>query len=197
MRFPVTIWFHSLGWTSKLSVFDETGARIGYSPLQFGKERCLRVYSDEGMARQIYAVRIVEQAAAEFALLDMTGAQIGLLALPKPKGWGSDETYVVSVDAEERFEIVERSPGLHLVDSFIDPIPVLNVVTGLLIQPCHLIRRRGNGQEIMTIVKRRTMFDASYRLELTGALDGRECECIMLASVLVAIRARRFAQSWL
>lgn len=196
MQFPLTIWFHSLGWRSTLSVTDETGARIGCSPLVFGPERCLRIYSDDDMARQIYAVAWLGSSDRGFKLVDGRGAQIGTFAPPKPKGWSDDGAYVVGVGSEERFEIVERSPRLHLVDYFIDPVPIVNVLTGLMIQPCHEIRRRPDGAQVALMVKHRTMFDASYRLELTGALDDRERECIMLAGIMVAIRVRRFARSW-
>lgn len=196
MKFPVTIWFHSLGWTSKLSVTDEAGTMLGFSPLVFGPERCLAIYSDESMARQIYAVQWTGSPGRAFVLLDESGSQIGTFAAPKLKGWSDDGTYVIGVGSQERFEIVEQSPRLHLVDFFIDPVPVFNVLTGMLIQPCHLIRRQGGGETVLTMVKHRTMFDASYRLELTGSLDGRERECIMLASIMVAIRVRRFAPSW-
>ncbi len=196
MKFPVTIWFHSLGWTSKLSVTDAEGALLGYSPLVFGTERCLGIYADKDMTRPIYAVRLEKLHGFTFGLENAQGARIGGFAPPKPKGWSDDGAYVVSVGGEECFEIVEQSPGLHLVDYFIDPVPVVNVLTGLLIQPCHIIRRRAGGEAVMTMVKHRTMMDASYRLELTGSLAGPERECIMLACIMVTIRVRRFAPSW-
>ena len=196
MQFPITIWFHSLGWTSKMSVTDAAGTMLGYSPLVFGPERALTIYSDDSMARPIYAVRLEPQYGAGFALLDAQGTKLGGFAPPKPKGWSDDGTYVIRVGGEERFEIVERSPRLHLVDYFIDPVPVLNVLTGQLIQPCHVIRKCQGGAEVATMVKHRTMMDASYRLDLTGSLDGPERECIMLAGIMVAIRVRRFARSW-
>ena len=196
MQFPVTIWFHSLGWTAKLSLTDWAGATVGYSPLIFGEDRCLPVYADQDMARQTYAVRWLGPARNDVALLDAEGTPIGGVALPKPQGWGSDGTYVVSVGGEERFDIVERSPGLHLVDGFIDTVPVANVLTGLMLQPCHVFRRRAGGEQVAIMVKHRTMFDASYRLELTGAVDDRDGECIMLAGTMVAIGVRRLVASW-
>lgn len=186
MQFPVTIAFDSLGWGVHIHVTDGAGARVGYAPWRFSSELRLPIYRDEKLGTPIYTLQAQRTPGQLFTFLGAGDAALGHLRQVK-----FDKAFAISVGDEERFDVVQQSPGLHSLDWWIDTMPVINVLTGLLIRPCHLIKRRAGDAVVATLVKVRTAFDASYRLELGGDLDGRERECIMLASVTVAMQVRR------
>ena len=191
MQFPVTIVFNSLGWGVTIAVEDGTGARIGFAPYRIGRDGKLWVYRDEGMAEAIYVVEIQTRPFGTYVLRNASGTTLGSLALAE-----GGSGYVVSVGDEPHFEVRALSPGLHFVDWLFDTIPVVNVVTGLLMRPCHVFKRRGGEVDVATMIKQRTMFDANYRLEPHSDFDGPEGECMVLASIVIAMHARRFLSLW-
>lgn len=189
MRFPVTIAFAG-PWRVHATISDADGRGLGYSPLAF-KDNCLWIYSDASMGHPIYALKHDPVTRRHFALLDADGNALG--QLEQTNDWNA--RYVVSVADEPRFEVSQRSPALHFVDSLFDPVPVVNVLTGMVFKPCHDVRRSAGGARAVTIVKQRTARDVSYVLEQEGELDARERECLLVASLLIATNARRWSSS--
>lgn len=185
MRFPVTIAFAG-AWRVHMTITDGSGAALGYSPPKFGKDNCMRIYTDESMAEPIYALRADPLTRRRFDLIDAAGGEFGRLELNG--GWSMG--YTICVGGEPRFDVGEHSPALHFVDGLFGMVPVVNKLTGMVLKPCHVVRRRGGGEKVATIVKQRTTLDVSYVVEQDGALDARESECILVGAAYVALNAR-------
>lgn len=186
MMFPVTLAFAG-AWRVHLSITDASGALLGYSPLKM-KDGSVRIYSDESMRSSVYAMKW-DPLTRLFTLLDAQGAAFGRLEVADT--WSP--AYTISVRDEPRFQVTEYSPAMHFVDGLFDPVPFVNVVTGMVFKPCHEVKRRDTGEKVMTMVKKRTALDASYVMELDGAVDAGERECILVSAALIATRARRSA----
>ena len=184
MLFPVTMAFAG-PWRVHLTITDAGGARFGYSPLQFGPDNCLRIFDDDSMATTLYAIEADRMKPGTFHLRDATGAALGRLT--ETDGWRG--RYQIAVGAEPAFDVTVVSPALHFVDSLFEPVPGLNLLTGMMMKPCRAVERR-NGTRVATIVKQRTALDTSYVVEQTGAFDARERECILLSSAVIALNAR-------
>lgn len=188
MQFPVTISFAG-PWRVHMTIRDAGGTRLGYSPLEF-KDGSMLIYSDEIMAEPIYALKS-DPVRLGFGLIDAQGVEFG--RLEHVGGWSSG--YTICVGGEPRFDVSEQSPMLHFVDGLFDPVPVVNVLTGMVLKPCHVVRRRQGGDKVVTIMKRRTALDTSYVVERDGDLDDRERECVLVATAMIALYARRSASS--
>jgi hypothetical protein len=186
MQFPVKISFKVLAFGSQIYVADAHGRCIGYIHRKMmSLEPELAVYADDTMSRLIYLLKVESVADFVYAFEDEAGNALGRISFDHER-----KRFLIGVGTEPRFEIREERPWAAFVDSLVPTIPVVNALVGWFMKPKHLVTRHPGGRLAMQVVKHRTMMESEYWLHQLDALEGRECECVMLGAMIMIFRER-------
>jgi hypothetical protein len=186
MQFPVKISFKVLSFGPQIYVTEAHGRCIGYirrKLMSLAPE--LAVYADDTMSRQIYLLKAESVADFVYAFEDERGIALGRISFDP-----GQKRFLISVGTEPRFEIREERPWAAFVDTLVPTIPVVNALVGWFMKPKHLVTRYPGESLAMQVVKNRTMMESEYWLHQLDALDGRECECVMLGAIIMIFRER-------
>lgn len=180
-RFPVVITFKLLGWSARVHVADGTGSTICFAPLSAMRGGQLPIHADERLGAALYTIKAVDPFTQWFE--DPAGRKIGAFGLT-PTGEGK----FIHVGAEPRFRFVTETEWLDSWDRLIPSVPIVNVLTGLAVQPRTLVLRMAGDTPAVRIVKKRLAFDIRYSLDALDEIEPCEFECLMLSAIIYTMQ---------
>lgn len=177
MQFPVHLTFERLSWKAKLRVTDAAERTIGYAPVLGSKEQRFTMFADQTLAAPIYTIGADNPFHQWFE--DAGGKRIG--------HYSSITTAAgkyVHVASEPRFVFIDGSPTVTFIEHCFPDVPILNAVTGAMLNPLTLAIRMPGREPVLRIAKTRLAFDVRYSLEPIGTVTALELECLLLASII-------------
>lgn len=194
VRYPLQLSFKILALASQATVTDATGNTVLYTKQKMFKFReHVEIFTDKTQATKladIHANKVIDWSA-RYNSTDAAGQPIGSVGR---KGWRSIwrthyETFNPGDNVSD-FSIREENPGAKVMDSLLEGIPILGMLTGFLFHPKYLATRTG-GQPVMRLTKQAAFFEGRFQIEKLGELSPREELNLILSYMMLVMLERK------
>ncbi len=191
--FPLSIRFRILTIHPQMVVREAGGAVIGYVQQSlWAFKEAVTVYADESKSTPIYQInadRIID-FNANYAITSAAGADLGHVRRHGMRSlWRAAYDIVAPGRDAAEFQVSEKSAFVRLVDGLIGEIPVIGLLTGLFLQPVYYITR-GDGTQVATMSKRRSLLETDFTIEQNQPLDDAERERVLLGLMMIILLER-------
>lgn len=194
MEYPLHLSFRILAFAPQIHIRD-----AGDRPLLYVRQKLLKireavqVYRDDTRTEHLFDIqadRIIDWSARyTFTLPD--GTKLGSV---KRSGLRSlFAAHYAVFDATDRplFEIEQTNPWVGLLDSFVGEIPIVGLFTGYFLNPVYAIRRPGEQEPVIRLIKKRSFLESGFAIEKgAGALTPNEEGIILLSAIMVTLLER-------
>jgi hypothetical protein len=192
MRFPVRIQSSILSLPATLGVTDADGRNIGYVRQEMLRlVESVTVFADSSQKEVLY--RINADRMLDFsAVYHMTKADGTALGAVKRHGMRSlfRAHYEIAVGNDIVLEVHEDSPWVSFADNLIGEIPFVGFLTGYFLNPTYTVSRHGGGPAVLSLKKRRSIFETEFTIDQIGDLSGSEQEVAMVALMMIILLER-------
>jgi len=144
MNFPLHLRFKILSFFTRIEVTDATGQLICFVKKKaFKLKEHIEVYGDREMTRLLLSIkadRIIDFSAV-YSFADASGRPMGSISRKGMRSiWRAH--YLISDETGTlQFEVTEENPWIKILDGFCEAIPIVNVLTGYMLNPSYLVKR--------------------------------------------------------
>lgn len=180
MQFPVHITWKLLSRRASVHVTDGAGATIAFAPPAGNPAGTWQVYADRKLGRPIFTISALDPFTQFFD--DADGKRIGAFGIT-PAGGMSGGKFVI-VEGDPRFRFACESEWLDTLDRLIPSLPLVNALTGALMQTRFLVSRVPDDTPTLRLVKTRLAIDIRYSVYALSEFDDRELECLILSALV-------------
>ncbi len=193
MNFPLRIRFKILTLFTRIEVTDATGQLVCFVKKKaFKLKEHIEVYGDAEMTRlllNIQADRIIDFSAV-YAFTDAAGRRLGTVSRKGMRSIWRAHYLIADEAGATQFEITEENPWIKVLDGFCEAIPVVNILTGYMLNPSYLVKRP-DGELVFTVRKQPAIFEGVYQLDLVGQADDA-AKARTLTSVIMMVLLERY-----
>ncbi|RFC45502.1 MAG: hypothetical protein DVB23_001947 [Verrucomicrobia bacterium] len=192
MNFPLRLRFKILTFFTRIEVTDAAGQLVCFVKKKaFKLKEQIEVYGDREMARRLLSIeadRIIDFSAV-YSFTDIEGRKIGSVARKGMRSiWRAH--YLISDDSGRvEFEVTEENPWIKVLDGFFDSIPVVNLLSGYLLNPSYLVKGPG-GELVCSVRKQPAFLEGVYQLEQHGQADEGAMARILTAVIMMVLLER-------
>jgi hypothetical protein len=192
MNFPLRLRFKVLTLFTRIEVTDAAGQLVCFVKKKaFKLKELIEVYGDAEMTRlllSIQADRIIDFSAV-YTFTDPAGRRLGAIARKGMRSiWRAH--YVISDETgAPQFEITEENPWIKVLDGFCEAIPIVNIVTGYLLNPSYVVKRI-EGEEVFSVRKQPAFFEGVYQLNQLAQTDEAAMARTLTAVIMMVLLER-------
>jgi uncharacterized protein YxjI len=195
LQYPLTLNFKIAALAPQISVTDSSGREILYIRQKLLKLRDkIKVFADSSQSQELYEInadRILDWSA-RFVFTDTQGRTAGAIQRQGSRSiWRA--TYDIQ-DAEGRdlYRTIEEQPWLKVIDYFVEEIPFVGMLSGMLFSPTYAVQNIATQQIALRVTKHRTLLSKTFTLEnLGGSLSEGEEIAILLGVMVMVLHERR------
>ena len=193
MKFPLTLSFKVMALAPQIRVFDADGQlRLYVKQKAFKLKEAVSVFADEAQTQLLYTISTdkVFDFKATYRIRDAAGTELGAVRSAGMRSIWKAHFDVLRGD-QVIFTIREENPWSKVMDSFLGEIPVIGLLTGYLFHPAYQVRRTGDDQVVMRIVKQPAMFEGKFKIDLNvPELPGHEEGLAVLSLLMMTLLMR-------
>lgn len=192
MNFPLRLRFKILSFFTRIEVTDSTGQLICFVKKKaFKLKEHIEVFGDAEMTRLLLSIkadRIIDFSAV-YTFTDAAGRPMGSISRKGMRSiWRAH--YLISDETGAlQFEITEENPWIKVFDAFCESIPIVNVITGYMLNPSYLVKRP-NGELAFSVRKQPALFEGIYQLEQTSPTDEASMARTLTAVIMMVLLER-------
>ena len=191
MRFPLTLRFKTVAVSPQISVTDSSGELVFYVKQKaFKLKEAITVFADTEQTRTLYRIaadRVID-ISARYQIEEASGTALGHLQRKARSFWRAE--YEIHGPAGPILMIREENPWTKVVDSLLDEIPIVGLLSGYLLHPAYRVFRPDTGEVMLRLVKEPAFLEGRYRIEQHGELSAGD-ETLSLLGVLMLVLLER------
>ena len=192
MNFPLHLRFKILTFFTRIEVTDASGQLICFVKKKaFKLKEHIEVYGDREMTRLLLSItadRIIDFSAV-YTFKDASGRKIGSIARKGMRSIWRAHYLISDETGATQFEITEENPWIKVMDAFCEAIPVVNLITGFMLNPAYLVKRT-DGELAFRVRKQPALFEGLYVLEQSAPADEAAMARTLTAVIMMVLLER-------
>ena len=192
MQYPLRMQFRLFSLAKQIHVTDAAGASIMHVRQKMLKLReHIEVFRDPSRKEKIFEIRAdrVIDFSASYHFTDAEGNDWGAVRRRGARSLWSAH-YEIIEGSQVDMEIRELEPWRKVVESLLGEIPVVGFIITLLINPKYVVRRP-DGQEVLRVVKKASLFERSFHIEKVSELEPDDELRALLSLIMMTLLERK------
>jgi uncharacterized protein YxjI len=195
MQYPLTLSFKILALAPQITVTDGGGNPVMYVRQKLFKlKEQIHVYRDDSKSQELFQInadRIID-FSANYRFTTATGDAVGSVKRRGARSLWKASYDVADSQGQAVLNIEEESAWVKFLDGLLGEIPILGAFTGYFLNPTYAIRRPGNGEVVLKVVKHRSFLESKFEIQRQDeALGGGEEIAAVLAVLMMVLLERQ------
>ena len=194
MRYPLQLRFKVFAIASQIYVTDSAGDVVYYVKQKLFKlKEDITVFGDEAQKQPRFSIRAdrVIDFSASYAFKDASGKPVGAVKRQGLKSLWKSHYDVRDAAGNPAMTIAEENPWIKVLDSLLDRVPVVGMVTSYFLNPSYAVTL-ADGRVAMRLVKKPSIFERRFEIERLLPLDADdETRAIMSMLMMVLLERQR------
>lgn len=191
--YPLKLHFKLFAFAPQIKVTDADEKEILYIEQKlFAMREAINVYNNETEKKPLYTIKAnqIIDFGAKY-VFRVGDKEFGSVQQDGMKSLVQASYSISEKNDHELYKIEQTNPLIAILDSIINMVPYLGLLTGFFLNPTYIVTQKESKTPIMTMKKKPSFFESNFDIELHQKDLSEDQEQLILLSFLMVVQLER------